>query len=84
MKVRVRRVLKDKTPVEISTEFIKLEALLKLANACSSGGMAKTLIQNSEVLVNGETCTMRGKKLYNGDQVSLDGAVYVVTCKLTG
>ena len=40
--------------------------------------MAKSFIQNEEVLVNGEVCTMRGKKLYPGDQVTFDGSVYVV------
>ena len=58
----------------ITTEFIKLESFLKLANAVPSGGMAKNFIQNGEVLVNGEPCTMRGKKLRSGDTVELDGA----------
>lgn len=79
MKVRVRRVSRDEIPVAISTEFIKLESFLKLSNAVSSGGMAKNFIQNGEVLVNGEPCTMRGKKLRNGDKVGFDGAIYRVT-----
>ena len=65
-------------PVVISTEFIKLEAALKYANALESGGMAKTCIQNGEVAVNGEVCTMRGKKLYAGDTVSFMGNTYVI------
>ena len=40
--------------------------------------MAKNLIQNGEVLVNGESCTMRGKKLYDGDKVVFDGVTYLV------
>lgn len=59
--------------ISISTEFIKLDALLKFASMCGSGGEAKMLIQNGEVLVNGEVCTMRGKKIRSGDTVSLDG-----------
>lgn len=78
MKVRVRRVSAEEVPVEFATEFIKLESFLKLANAVSSGGMAKNFIQNEEVTVNGEVCTMRGKKLYDGDKVGFDGVTYLV------
>ena len=46
MKVRVRRVSAEDVPVAITTEFIKLESFLKLANAVPSGGMAKNFIQN--------------------------------------
>ena len=53
--------------VVIGTEFIKLQDAMKYANAAESGGMAKIAIQEGEVLVNGEVCTMRGKKLYPGD-----------------
>ena len=53
-------------PVMIGTEFIKLESALKLANAVPTGGQAKMLIQEGEAKVNGEVCTMRGKKLYPG------------------
>lgn len=56
--------------VSIQTEFIKLDALLKLANLVGSGGEAKILIQEGEVSVNGDVCTMRGKKLRPGDLVS--------------
>ncbi|MCI6257028.1 RNA-binding S4 domain-containing protein [Pseudoflavonifractor sp. HCP28S3_F10] len=57
--------------ITISTEFIKLEAFLKFAGAVSTGGEAKNLIQDSLVKVNGEVCTMRGKKLRPGDTVEL-------------
>ena len=60
-----------KETVTISTEFIKLDALLKFAGLVNSGGEAKTLIQEGNVLVNGEVCTMRGKKLRPGDTVTL-------------
>lgn len=59
--------------VPITTEFIKLESALKLANAVYSGGEAKALIQQGEALVNGEVCTMRDKKLYPGDEVEFMG-----------
>ena len=60
-----------KETVTISTEFITLDALLKFAGLVNSGGEAKTLIQEGDVLVNGEVCTMRGKKLRPGDTVTL-------------
>ena len=79
MKVKVtKKSNQDMIPVVISTEFIKLEAALKYANALESGGMAKTCIQNGEVAVNGEVCTMRGKKLYAGDTVAFMGATYLI------
>ena len=59
--------------VSITTEFIKLEALLKLANLVGTGGEAKMLIQDGQASVNGEVCTMRGKKCRPGDTVELDG-----------
>ena len=68
----------EKNTVSITTEFIKLDSLLKLANAVGSGGEAKILIQEGEGRVNGETCTMRGKKIRPGDVVSLPGLEIVV------
>lgn len=56
--------------ITITTEFIRLQDLMKLSNMVSSGGEAKLLIQNGEVLVNGETCLQRGKKLRPGDTVT--------------
>ena len=77
MKVNVTK--KTQIPVVIGTEFIKLEAALKFANAVESGGMAKAVIQDGLVLVNGEICTMRGKKLYPGDKITFDGNVYLIS-----
>lgn len=65
-------------PIEITTEYIKLESFLKLANAVVSGGMAKNVIQDGLVTVNGEVCTMRGKKLRDGDIVCFYGESYRV------
>ena len=59
--------------ISITTEYIKLEALLKLANLVGSGGEAKVLIQEGQVSVNGDVCTMRGKKLRPGDVVEALG-----------
>ena len=60
--------------VVIQTEFIKLQDLLKFANLVSTGGEAKERIQAGEVTVNGEVCTMRGKKIRPGDDVAFQGA----------
>ncbi len=59
--------------VQISTDFIKLEGLLKFAGAVETGGEAKQLIQAGQVKVNGESCDQRGKKLRPGDVVELSG-----------
>lgn len=64
--------------IQIDTEFIRLDAMLKLAGAFETGGQAKVAIQNGEVTVNGEVCTMRGKKLHPGDTVTLDGESWQV------
>ena len=60
----------------IHTEFIKLDALLKFAGLCETGGEAKELIQGGAVTVNGEVCTMRGKKIRPGDDVAFQGQHY--------
>ncbi len=62
----------EKQVIFIDTEFIKLQDLLKFAGLVETGGQAKILIQDGYVKVNGEICTMRGKKIRNGDIVTLD------------
>ena len=62
----------EKQVIFIDTEFIKLQDLLKFAGLVETGGQAKILIQDGYVTVNGEICTMRGKKISNGDIVTLD------------
>ena len=62
----------EKIDITIKTPFIKLEQLMKLASLTDTGGFAKNLIQNGDVSVNGEVCTMRGKKIRNGDVVTVD------------
>lgn len=64
--------------IKIETEFIKLQDLLKFAGAVETGGEAKIVIQEGLVIVNGEVCIMRGKKLRPGDKVELDGLTLVV------
>ena len=77
MKVTVKK--KDTSvQVSISTEYIKLQDAMKFANIVYSGGEAKTLIQEGEVKVNGEVCTMRGKKLRPGDKFEFMGNVCLI------
>lgn len=67
------------TEITITTEFIKLQDILKLANLVGTGGEAKIVIQEGEVFVNGEVCTMRGKKIRPGDTVVYDGEELTVS-----
>lgn len=78
MKVTVTKKAAGETPLKITTEFIKLEAALKLANIAESGGMAKNMILDGLAKVNGEVCTMRGKKLYPDDHFSCMGQNFVI------
>ena len=67
--------------IKITTEFIKLDSLLKLAGLVYTGGEAKTLIQQGNVTLNGAVCTERGKKIRPGDTVCFDGKEITVTDK---
>lgn len=64
--------------IKIKEDFIKLDSLLKFADIAVTGGHAKILIQNGEVLVNGEVCTQRGKKIKKGDIVKTDEKEIIV------
>ncbi len=68
----------EKKLVPIDTPFIRLDSLLKFVGAVDTGGRAKYLIQNGEVSVNHEICTMRGKKLHSGDTVEFQENLYEV------
>ena len=57
--------------IKIETEFIRLDDLLKWTGVASTGGQAKVMIQSGLILVNGEVCPMRGKKLREGDIVTV-------------
>ena len=82
MKAKViKTVIKQKPaePVEITTEFIKQESLLKFTAAVETGGQGKNFILDGQVTVNGEVCLQRGKKLRPGDKVGFFGRTFVVT-----
>ena len=65
--------------ITIRPPLIKLDALLKFAGAAETGGQAKELVAAGKVTVNGETCTMRGKKIFPGDVVTAgDSEIEVV------
>ena len=77
MKVTVKKK-DDHQTLAIHTEFIKLQDALKYANIVYSGGEAKNLILDEQVKVNGEVCTMRGKKLRPGDTFTFMGQTYLI------
>ena len=64
--------------IQIHTEYIKLQDLLKFAGAVETGGDAKLIIQEGRVQVNSEVCTMRGKKMRPGDRCILDNELILV------
>ena len=64
--------------ISIKEEFIRLDSAMKLSNLVVTGGHAKIVIQNGEVKVNGEICTMRGKKLRKGDKVEFENSGFVI------
>ena len=64
--------------LSIKEDFIRLDSAMKLAGIVSTGGHAKTVIQNGEVKVNGEICLMRGKKLKSGDTAEFNGVKFVI------
>ncbi len=78
MKVTVTKKNPNAVPLTIHTEFIKLQDAMKYANVVYSGGEAKQLILDGRVKVNGEVCTMRGKKLYPGDTFGFMGGMYQI------
>ncbi len=68
----------EKIVIRENEEYIRLDNFLKLTGSVETGGQAKIMIQNGRVTVNGEVCTMRGKKLRRGDTAGIDGAVFEV------
>lgn len=79
MKVVIKIPKKKRVPVVITTDYIRLDAALKLANVVSTGGQAKAVIQDEFVKVNGVKCTQRGKKLRDGDNFEFEKVIYEVT-----
>lgn len=81
VKIKAKLARPQVREIPISTEFIKLDAFLKFANAVETGGLAKELILDGQVKVNGETCLQRGRKLRPGDRLELGGQNYKVTAE---
>lgn len=77
---RIKVRVKEKPIIKktIDTDFIRLDAFLKLCDAVITGGHAKFVIQNGEVKVNGEVCTQRGKKMRRGDTAEFENKIYTV------
>ena len=78
MKIKVKVAEKRQVIKKIDTDFIRLDAFLKMCDAVQTGGHAKIVIQEGEVRVNGEICTPRGKKLRPGDKAEFENVVYNV------
>ena len=78
MKITVKVAEKKRVPVKITTENIRLDSALKLSNAVSTGGQAKWIIQDNLVKVNGEICTSRGRKLFEGDNFQYERVIYEI------
>ena len=74
----MKRVEKRRETIQIKTEFIKLDAFLKLCDAVQTGGHAKLVVQDGAVRVNNEICTQRGRKLRPGDSVEFENVIYLV------
>lgn len=67
--------------ITIEEEFIRLDNLLKFSGIVATGGEAKILIQSGQVLVNGEVCTMRGKKMRDGDKAQYEDRIAEVSVR---
>jgi len=67
-----------KTEIKIKTPYIELDSFLKFSSVCMTGGEAKIMIKSGEVVLNGEVCTMRKKKLYPDDEVLVNGQTFKV------
>lgn len=78
MKIKVKVKQKPTVTKKINSDFIRLDAFLKMCDAVQTGGHAKIVIQEGEVFVNGEVCTQRGKKMRSGDRAEFENVVYVV------
>ena len=75
--------MKSNIVVKITRPLIRLDELLKFAGETATGGQAKVLVQAGKVKVNGEVCTMRGKKLKNGDLIESNENIYQVEVELS-
>lgn len=78
MKIKVKVIPKEQQDFILKGDYIRLDDLLKNVSVVNTGGHAKIVIQDGEVKVNGEVCTMRGKKLRKGDTVEYERVIYNV------
>lgn len=78
MKIKAHLANIKKETIIIKTEFIRLDSLLKFKGEAQTGGQAKNSIENGEIKLNGEICTMRGKKLRNNDTVQIAVTEYTI------
>ena len=78
MKIKVKVAKKEEKEFILKGEFIRLDDLLKNVGVVQTGGHAKIEIQNGMVKLNGEVCTMRGKKLRTGDEVEYERVIYKI------
>lgn len=76
MKIKVKVAPKEHQEFQLKAEYIRLDDLLKNVSVVNTGGHAKIVIQNGEVKVNGEVCTMRGKKIRKGDNAEYERVIY--------
>lgn len=79
MKLKVKIAEKKQRDIPITTEFIRLDSAMKLADIAETGGIAKMMIQDGEVKVNGEVCLSRGKKLRLGDSFEYEKVIHNIT-----
>ena len=77
-KITAHIAKKEKKELKITTDFIRLDSALKLADIVQSGGIAKMLILDGEVKVNSEVCLQRGKKLHKGDSFEFENTVFEI------
>ena len=78
IKIKAKVVQKEHQEFVLKGDYIRLDDLLKNVGVVMTGGHAKIVIQEGEVKVNGEVCTMRGKKLRQGDNAEFEGIIYDV------
>jgi|LSQX01.2.fsa_nt_gb ribosome-associated protein len=83
-KVNVKLKPNVEKEVSIKGEYIKLDSLLKYADIVDSGGIAKMIIQDEKVRVNGEICTERGRKLHVGDKAKYSNIIVKITGEKDG
>lgn len=77
-KITAKIAEKEKKQIKITTDFIRLDAALKLADIAVTGGHAKIIVENGEIKISGEVCTQRGKKLKPGDSFEYNHKVYEI------